>query len=215
LMLGQEQDTVGGHLDARQSLIGGMSDFNVHSSILTAAEIAGAALGQTDLNHAALTSALRFNPTTGIFEDVSAAGNDMTTVGVLPARVGPTSSVGLGDSDSNNLKGTSSADYINGLAGDDYLTGLEGDDVLTGGAGADTFFFTKDEGVDTITDFEVGTDVIDLGGYSGNKHDSFSEVKKLSKQDGEDVIIELSNNDSITLVGVKLDDLAAGDFLFG
>ena len=42
------------------------------------------------------------------------------------------------------------------------VTGTVNDDVLTGSAGADTFVFTENSGNDTISDFEPGTDIIDL-----------------------------------------------------
>ncbi|WP_213865970.1 tandem-95 repeat protein, partial [Vibrio crassostreae] len=87
-----------------------------------------------------------------------------------------------------NLDGGFDADAIYGLAGDDILSGGEGDDTLTGGAGddtltgeigADTFaFINGDEGtvgthaVDTITDFEVGTDHIDISQFFDSQPNS-------------------------------------------
>jgi Ca2+-binding RTX toxin-like protein len=43
------------------------------------------------------------------------------------------------------------------------IAGLEGDDKLTGNEGNDLFVYDSiDDGVDTITDFEVGSDKIVL-----------------------------------------------------
>ncbi|MEL6397642.1 MAG: pre-peptidase C-terminal domain-containing protein [Cyanobacteria bacterium J06626_4] len=64
------------------------------------------------------------------------------------------------------LTGTDDADTLIGTDGDDLLDGLLGDDTYTGGAGADQFVFAIAQGVDTITDFEVGTDQISLGGLT-------------------------------------------------
>lgn len=70
-------------------------------------------------------------------------------------------------------------DYIDGEAGDDTLSGGDGDDslegdggndILTGGAGVDLFVYNGTaDGVDTITDFEVGVDKIQVsaGGFGG------------------------------------------------
>lgn len=59
-------------------------------------------------------------------------------------------------------------DVLKGGGGDDTLNGAGGADTLTGGAGADTFVFStfsdsSDTASDTITDFDSGTDVIDVG----------------------------------------------------
>ena len=71
------------------------------------------------------------------------------------------------------------ADTITGGSGNDALSGRRGNDTLeggarrntlTGGAGADTFAFsTVPDGanvVDTITDLDMGTDVLDLTGVN-------------------------------------------------
>ena len=54
------------------------------------------------------------------------------------------------------------ADTLRGGAGDDVLYGKSGNDTLTGGADADQFLFdlAATNGVDSITDFVVGTDKI-------------------------------------------------------
>jgi Ca2+-binding RTX toxin-like protein len=55
-------------------------------------------------------------------------------------------------------------DVISGGDGADQLTGGDDDDTLTGGDGADTFFFSAigSNGSDTITDFTVADDDLDL-----------------------------------------------------
>ena len=77
-------------------------------------------------------------------------------------------------SHADRLRGSTLADTINALAGNDRVNGREGadrldgstgNDTLTGGVGADQFSFTTKlakDNVDTITDFEVGTDRIRL-----------------------------------------------------
>jgi|GEM_PF-1903532 len=74
-----------------------------------------------------------------------------------------------------NIGGTTRAggdDVISGGAGDDIIFGQEGNDVISGGAGNDvlyggsgndTFLFESlTDGLDTIKDFEVGQDNLDL-----------------------------------------------------
>lgn len=74
----------------------------------------------------------------------------------------------------NVLTGTSYDDLIVGRDGDDILDGARGDDRLidgagvdqmTGAAGADVFVFTPDNRMDTVTDFDLAEDVLDLSAF--------------------------------------------------
>jgi len=66
----------------------------------------------------------------------------------------------------NILTGNAAANTLNGGDGDDRLIGGLGNDTLTGGAGSDTFVFNTKlnarKNLDIITDFESGTDKIEL-----------------------------------------------------
>lgn len=63
------------------------------------------------------------------------------------------------------LQGSAGRDTLSGTPGDDAIHGGPGADVLSGGGGADLFVFDSlRDGVDTITDFEPGSDRIALGG---------------------------------------------------
>ena len=53
-------------------------------------------------------------------------------------------------------------DTVTGTAANEFVTGGVGDDMLTGGGGNDTFRFADSHGDDTITDFDVDNDRIDL-----------------------------------------------------
>jgi Ca2+-binding RTX toxin-like protein len=123
-----------------------------------------------------------------------------------------------------DLTGTDGADLMIGGEGDDTLDGAggsdlflggTGDDTLTGGAGNDLFIFRTGDGQDTITDFEGGTeggDIIDLRQMTAAA--SFSGVMAAAAQIGGDVFVDFGGGDSLTLLGVQLTDLDAGDFLF-
>jgi Ca2+-binding RTX toxin-like protein len=61
------------------------------------------------------------------------------------------------------VHGLGGNDTITGSSFDDTIVGGDGDDSLTGGAGADTFVYKfTDEGDDTIADFVIGTDTLDI-----------------------------------------------------
>ena len=68
---------------------------------------------------------------------------------------------GTGNTLNNLLIGNAAANILNGDAGDDILQGGLGDDVLNGGAGKDIFKLTN-LSKDTITDFSVDDDTIQL-----------------------------------------------------
>ena len=62
----------------------------------------------------------------------------------------------------NSMIGNSVNNQLNGGGGNDILNGGAGNDVLTGGTGYDVFRFTTGGQADTITDFDVPTDTIQL-----------------------------------------------------
>jgi Ca2+-binding RTX toxin-like protein len=74
----------------------------------------------------------------------------------------------IGNGLNNLLIGNRGNDQLQGLGGDDSLWGGLGDDILTGGAGQDRYLFqdsgafTSALGVDYISNFEVGQDLIVL-----------------------------------------------------
>ncbi|MGE3918750.1 MAG: right-handed parallel beta-helix repeat-containing protein, partial [Hyphomicrobiaceae bacterium] len=84
----------------------------------------------------------------------------------------------VGSAYADSLAGDKNANLLQGGAGDDVLRGLGGADTLTGGSGNDTFHWgsAKDVvasgvhlGVDTITDFTVGEDVLSVGALIGKQ----------------------------------------------
>jgi hypothetical protein len=77
----------------------------------------------------------------------------------------------IGNAGNDTLIGGNGKDVLVGSAGDDLLDGGNGIDTLRGGLGNDTltggnrqdiFVFASDEGIDTINDFQLGTDKIGL-----------------------------------------------------
>lgn len=69
----------------------------------------------------------------------------------------------LGLNGDDSLNGGSDDDYLTGGAGSDTLLGHKGDDQLIGGGDTDVFQFHKGHGNDTIADFELGVDLIEIG----------------------------------------------------
>lgn len=89
-----------------------------------------------------------------------------------------------GNSGANYLGGGLGNDTLSGGSGNDTLVGGAGADQLAGGAGADIFVFTSADDSkysaagtlrDTILDFQVGSDRIDLSALTRNSFD-FSKL---------------------------------------
>lgn len=69
---------------------------------------------------------------------------------------------GTGNGQANKITGNSANNQLVGGAGNDTLDGSTGTNNLTGGAGNDVFKFTTTGHVDTITDYNVVNDTIQL-----------------------------------------------------
>ena len=102
-------------------------------------------------------------------------------------------------------------DTIDGGAGNDTIDGGDGNDWISGGTGADVFFFADGHGNDTITDFDVDEDVLELSEFG---IDSFNDLSITVS--GNDLVINLTEYDGgyITLQGVELADLGPDQFRF-
>lgn len=99
-------------------------------------------------------------------------GGDITGAGPVSITGGAAADVilGLGVS-GGTLNGAGGDDTLTGAPAADTLVGGDGADRMTGGGGADVFLYTaasdsRTGGQDTITDFQTGTDVIDLTAVS-------------------------------------------------
>jgi Ca2+-binding RTX toxin-like protein len=104
-----------------------------------------------------------------------------------------------GGSGGDQILGGKGADVIDGGGGNDTIAGGEGTDILSGGNGSDTFFFMPSEGNNTITDFDVTEDSLDL----------FNEFAGWeAEQDGDDVLItNVLGDTTILILDVSVDDI--------
>jgi hypothetical protein len=117
----------------------------------------------------------------------------------------------IGNAGNDTLIGGNGKDFLVGNAGDDLLDGGNGsdtlrgglgNDILTGGNRQDIFVFADGEGIDTINDFELGTDKIGLteGLTFGNLSFAGNEILI-----GSDVLA--------VLTGVNTNTLTASNFV--
>jgi Ca2+-binding RTX toxin-like protein len=114
----------------------------------------------------------------------------------------------VGNELSNQLGGNDAANEIVGYAGSDLIVGFGGNDTLSGGADADSFGFTTGWGQDTITDFTIGQDVLDMSGVSGLT--SISQLSITNTAQGTSITF---GADSILLKGVAASTLNPAAFV--
>ena len=121
----------------------------------------------------------------------------------------------------DSIFGDDGDDELYGGAGNDTIFGGRGDDTITGGAGEDTFaYYSVDSGNDTITDFNVDEDTIDLSLIQHNI--TFSQITIADNSDSTAVVITIpqsvlgpdaTNDITITLTGVSASDLSEDTFI--
>ena len=106
------------------------------------------------------------------------------------------------------LTGSADANWIQGNAGANTITGGLGNDRLSGGDGADRFVFAAGDGLDTVTDFELGLDLLDLSATGLG----FGDVAIV--QSGASAFL-YHGDDMIVLTNTTASSLDQDDFIFG
>ena len=106
----------------------------------------------------------------------------------------------------DTIFGGAGSDTLIGGFGDDILIGGLENDSLVGGLGNDTFVLENDGGVDVISDFTSGRDVLQYKGASigGLAISQVAEGTLISKASGEGLVL---------LVGVKASTIALRDII--
>jgi VCBS repeat-containing protein len=133
-----------------------------------------------------------------------------------------------GGSGNDILYGGSGNDTIGGSADNDTIIGGYGADALTGDTGADTFvFLSLLDTNDTINDFQVGIDKLDLqaiysgtlsfdSGHAGSGAVNANSVSFFAKDGNTTVIVDTDGNTATAEFAIKLTgslSLTATDFL--
>ena len=115
----------------------------------------------------------------------------------------------LGGKGGDLLNGGAGNDVLDAGLGKDLLIGGTGNDQLTGGQGSDTFVFGPGFGHDVVTDF-THDDRIE---FDGGVFQNAQQVLAASQQVGNNTVITVDANNSVTLQDVALQSLHAKDFV--
>ncbi len=108
---------------------------------------------------------------------------------------------GAGD---DKFYGDSGDDLIYGGAGNDTIYGGTGNDIVNGGSGNDTFVFADNDGSDSVSDFNLDQDTLDIGGgFDGFTNEEMQDHMYMS---GSTTIIDLGNNNTISLSNISQND---------
>lgn len=102
----------------------------------------------------------------------------------------------------DSINGGQDNDQLFGDLGNDTLSGDRGNDLLSGGEGADLFILAPGGGADTISDFEHGTDHLQLAAGLGS-------YTTASVSGG--IVLSFTTGETLTVLGVPA--LDASDFV--
>jgi Ca2+-binding RTX toxin-like protein len=113
----------------------------------------------------------------------------------------------IGEKGDDTLYGGQGNDILLGGQGNDFLSGDLGDDTLGGDVGSDRFLLFTNSGTDTITDFEVGQDLLVLG-------NGLTYSQLTIAEDSGATLIRLTQTGEIlaSLTGVSANSISAVNF---
>ncbi len=90
--------------------------------------------------------------------------------------------------------------YYVGEAGDDTFRSGGGDETFNGGAGADTFIYSRNDGSDTVEDFEIGIDTFVV---KGNVSVSNWYEDDVDNDGVLDTVFSMSNGETLTFLSIS------------
>ena len=189
---------VGSGLDA-STFTGNIT--NNRSGVIASEQDAGILIEDNVTFNGQITNKGTIRGGNGLAIDASGALGDITVVNARRGNL--QGAVVLGEGNDTLLNSNN-----NGL----NITGGGGNDDLTGGSGTNIYSFDLGSGQDIIRDYQSGRDILDLGSYFGG---DATQALGATTQVGHDALIDLGNDNSITLANVDATALTTESFSFG
>ena len=154
------------------------------------------------------------NFVSGVEAFIAGSGNDNIDLSHFTVGTGLYGGAGddmiRGGAGIDRLEGDNGVDTLYGGNANDFLRGGNGGDFLFGQEGADAFIFDRGGATDTIGDFEIGKDKLDLSAFD---FQSASEVLTYGQQSGANTVLWLPQGETIVLLNVMLSQLSSTDFI--
>ncbi len=130
---------------------------------------------------------------------------DLATMGEV---IEATAALATGTAGADLMVRAAGAGTLEGGGGDDVLIDGAGQDALRGGAGADIFVLTEDGVTDTILDFQVGVDRIDLSRWSYLRATAQLDITQTAtgailRFNGQELVIVTANGQPLTEAQVR------------
>lgn len=120
----------------------------------------------------------------------------------------PAGAAASGNSFDDVIDGGDGNDIIYGQEGNDVITGGTGDDVMSGGIGDDIFVLADGSGSDIATDFEIGSDLLDVTGLNDADGNPVNVGDVTVTSDGEGgSILTFPNGEQIILRDIDPGDV--------
>ena len=206
-LIGNQGDNYFDGNDGNDTLEGGAGDDGLHGD--AGADMLDGGEGEDSAQYWRSDAGVTVNLATGTGQGGHAEGDTLTGIEHVEGSDHADHLIGDDRDDQyNHLNGNGGNDTLEGGAGNDFLDGQAGEDLLTGGDGADTFVFGDG---DTVTDFEAGSDLINIDDMGHINADNF-EANVTIRQSGSDVEVQIGD-DVLTLNGVSAADLTVDDFV--
>ncbi len=115
-----------------------------------------------------------------------------------------------GGKGSDRLLGGDGDDLLNGSSGNDSLQGEMGQDTLIGGGGSDLFGLSANQGVDTISDFNISQqDRIGLAGVTFEQ----LVITQGTASNTNNTTISVLGQDLLILTGIQASSLGSNNFI--
>ena len=192
-------------------------DINNHGTILSeeenddGLEIQGSITGA--INNSGLIQSIDFAIDGNNANDVLTVNNSGVIVGDVRLSNFDDVFNGADGITQGEVQGEEGDDLLIGGRLSDTLAGGLGNDTLTGGTGRDNFVFgPADLGADVITDFQDGTDQLDVDAFSFGVADVQAIIAG-AQQIGSDVLLTFAASNTTLLENFQTTQLDVGDFL--
>ncbi|MEQ9506363.1 MAG: M10 family metallopeptidase C-terminal domain-containing protein [Hyphomonas sp.] len=109
-----------------------------------------------------------------------------------------------------NIVGGNGNDTFTGNTANNVFTGGNGNDTMTGGAGVDTYIYRPGDDADTVTDFAVASDRIDLTAFSSSAATAAFNGRTSS---GGGTLLTFGAGQTILLQGVSTGQLTLSNLI--